>query len=261
MPGVESADHSGAPAAAAVAARRHSRLPKASDVLADRLRGQILGLGMEAGDHLPSEAALITEHGFSRATVREALRLVEADGLIEILRGPQGGIRVARPDVSQVTRSLALLLTLAETTVRAFSQFRQLVEPAAAAAAARSATDEQRGWLLALAEAGTSRNGSWEPSVEFHEALGVCSNNEILRIVIAAFGQELTWHVPGERLSKEDREETRRAHRSIARAVAAGDADKASAAMLRHLQQFERVLAANGRLDEPVLPKERWLGS
>lgn len=240
-------------------ARQQPRLPKASDVLADRLRGQILGRGMQVGEPLPSEAGLIAEHGFSRGTVREALRLLESDGLIEIRRGPHGGIRVARPDLSQVTRSLALLLTLAETSMRSFSEFRQLVEPAASAAAARSASDEQRGWLLALAEAGASRSGPWAPSVEFHEALGVCSNNEILRVVIAAFGQELTWHVPGEQLSREDLADTRRAHRSIARAVAAGDADRASKAMLRHLQQFERVLAANGRLDQPVLPRERWL--
>ena len=255
MGGLDSADLNGS------AARRQPRLPKASDVLADRLRGQILGRGMQVGDHLPSEAGLIAEHGFSRGTVREALRLLESDGLIEIRRGPHGGIRVVHPDLSQVTRSLALLLTLAETSMRAFSDFRQLVEPAAAAAAARSASDEQRGWLLALAEVGTSRSASWEPQVEFHEALGVCSNNEILRVVIAAFGQELTWHVPGEHLSEQDMADTLRAHRSIARAVAAGDADRASKAMLRHLQQFERVLAEKGRLDQPVLPKERWLGA
>lgn len=241
--------------------RRQPRLPKASDVLADRLRGQILGNQMQPGEPLRSEATLIAETGFSRGTVREALRLLESDGLIEIRRGPHGGIRVAEPDLSHVTRSLALLLTLSGTTMRAFSEFRQLVEPAAAAAAARTATEEQRGWLLALANAGSPRNGSWEPSIEFHEALGVCSNNEIVRLVIAAFGQELTWHVPGEQLSDRDMEETRRAHLSIAQAVAAGDADRAAKAMVRHLQQFERVLAANGRLDQPVLPPERWLSN
>ncbi len=261
MNGVDPSDDRSVARKAPVSGRKQPRLPKASDVLADRLRGQILGNGMRPGEPLRSEATLIAETGFSRGTVREALRLLESDGLIEIRRGPHGGIRVTEPDLSQVTRSIALLLTLAGTTMRAFSEFRQLVEPAAAAAAARTASEEQRGWLLALAGAGSSRNGSWEPSVEFHEALGVCSNNEIIRVVIAAFGQELTWHVPGEQLSTRDLEETRRAHRSIAQAVAAGDADRASKAMTRHLQQFERVLAAKGRLDQPVLPPERWLSN
>jgi GntR family transcriptional repressor for pyruvate dehydrogenase complex len=240
------------------AVRRPTRVPKASDVLADRLRAQILGRAMQPGAQLASEAELIAEEGFSRGTVREALRLLESDGLIEIRRGPRGGIRVARPDLRQISRSVALLLTLAETTTRKFYEFRKLVEPATAATAARSATDEQRGWLLAVADA-TSRNGSWEPSVEFHEALAVCSNNEVLRLVIAMFEQELSWHVPGESLSEQDMQDTRRAHQSIARAVAAKDADRASGAMLRHLNQFERMLEANGRLDEPLLPRERWL--
>lgn len=240
------------------AARRYTRVPKASDILADRLRAKILGSAMRPGDQLASEAELISGEGFSRGTVREALRLLESDGLIEIRRGPRGGIRVTRPDLRQISRSVALLLTLAETSTRKFYEFRKLLEPAIAAMAARSATDEQRGWLLAIADA-TSRNGSWEPSVEFHEALAVCSNNEVLRLVISMFEQELSWHVPGESLTELDMEDTRRAHQSIARAVAAGDADRASSAMQRHLNQFERMLDTNGRLDEPLLPRERWL--
>lgn len=98
-----------------------------------------------------------------------------------------------------------------------------------------------------------------EPSIEFHEALGVCSNNEIVRLVIAVFGRELTWHVPGEQLSARDMEATRRVHRTIAQAVAAGDAERASKAMAGNLRKFERVLAANGRLDQPVMRPERWL--
>ncbi len=185
-----------------------------------------------------------------------------ADSLIASLEKPVrerfGDDILGRPDMRQISRSVALLLTLAETTTGKFCEFRKLLEPAIAAVAARSATDEQRGWLLATADA-TSRNGSWEPSVEFHEALAVCSNNEVLRLVTAMFEQELSWHVPGESLSELDMEDTRRAHQSIARAVAAGDADRASSAMLRHLNQFERMLEANGRLDQPLLPRERWL--
>lgn len=239
--------------------RRQPRLQKASDLLADRLRARIIGQGMQPGDALPSEAELIESENFSRGTVREALRLLESDGLIEIRRGPRGGIRVSHPDVTQVSRSVALLLTLAGTSTRAFSEFRKLVEPAAAAAAATHATEEQRGWLLSVADERTQRRAEWEPSVRFHEAIAICSNNEILRVVIAAFGQELNWHVPGEELSDTQLEDTRRAHRAIARAVAAGNAERAAQTMRKHLERFEEILEAKGRLDQPVLPRERWL--
>lgn len=240
--------------------RRHPRLQKASDVLADRLRARILGQGLSPGDALPSEAELIDGEGFSRGTVREALRLLEADGLIEIRRGPRGGVRVAKPDLTQVSRSVALLLTLAQTSMRSFSEFRRLVEPAAAAAAARHATAEQRQWLLELAERSDLRRvAEWEPTVEFHTAIAACSDNEILRVVVAAFGQELAWHAPGDRLSHEEMDETREAHRRVARAIADGKPDKAARAMRRHLEEFEAVLVAQGRLDEPVVPRENWL--
>ena len=243
-----------------VSGRRHPRLQKASDVLADRLRARILGRGMSPGDSLPSEADLIHVEGFSRGTVREALRLLESDGLIEIRRGPRGGIRVAHPDLTQVSRSVALLLTLAQTSMRSFSEFRRLVEPAAAAAAARHATAEQRQWLLDLAERSDLRTATdWDPTVEFHTAIASCSDNEILRVVVAAFGQELTWHAPGDRLTHEEMDETQGAHRRVAQAIAEGKPDKASRVMRRHLEEFEAVLAAQGRLDEPVVPRANWL--
>ena len=238
-------------------AGRH-RAPKASDVLADRLRARILGDAMRPGDPLPSEADLISVHGFSRGTVREALRLLEADGLIEIKRGPKGGIRVRHPDLSQVGRSLALLLTVAESSTRSFLEFRKLVEPAAAAAAARTATTQQREWLLRIAEEAPEGGTGLGRSVAFHEALGVCSNNEFLRVVIAALSQELAWHTSGEQLALAHLEHMGRAHRKIARAVMAGDSVGAERATLHHLERFERILDGQGRLDQPVMPRSWW---
>lgn len=66
------------------------RLPKISEQLADRLRATILGRGMRPGDRLSSEAELISHYGVARGTVREALRLLESEGIIEIRRGAAG---------------------------------------------------------------------------------------------------------------------------------------------------------------------------
>lgn len=243
------------PTTAGAAGRR--RVPKASDILADRLRARILGNGLQPGDPLPSEAELIRTYEYSRGTVREALRLLETDGLIDIKRGPKGGIRVREPDISQISRSLALFLTTTQTTTRSFMAFRQLIEPAAAAAAARAATAEQRRWLVGVTEQDADST-SWGGPVEFHNAIGVCSNNEILQVVIAALGQELTWQIPGERLDAHDREQTRRAHRKIAEAIEVGDPAEAEKAMRHHISQFEEVLKARGRLDEPIMPRAWW---
>lgn len=234
------------------------RVPKASDVLADRLRGRILGSGLQPGDELPSEAELIETHEFSRGTVREALRLLEAEGLVVIKRGPRGGVRVSRPDVSQVSRSLALLFTSSEVTLREFFVFRKLLEPQAAAIAAQAATPEQRTWLGQLAAEYRGITRGLGRSAEFHGAIGECTNNTVLQLILAATHQVLEWHAPGERLSHDDIDATRRVHRRIAQAIAVGDGSAASRIMLRHLETFEKVLREQGRLDEPVVPRARW---
>ncbi|MDI6912517.1 FCD domain-containing protein [Nocardioides sp.] len=237
---------------------RHVALPKASDILANHMRALILGDGMEPDAALPSEAELMQTYGFSRGTVREALRLLEADGLIVVKRGPKGGIRVCHPDIGQVSRTLALLFSVRQTELKHLFTLRKLIEPAAAAEAARAATAEQKQWLVEIAPQHHGVQRSYRESVEFHGAIGQCSNNGVYEVVLAALHDALEWHSSDERLSHDDVEATRRAHVTIAKAIQEGDADAAARRMLRHLDEFEDVLAAQGRLDEPIVPAERW---
>src|SRR5690606_27239204 len=66
-------------------------VPKASDVLAERLRQMILSGQIQPGHQLPAERELVKETSLSRASVREALRILELEGLIETRRGRGGG--------------------------------------------------------------------------------------------------------------------------------------------------------------------------
>lgn len=238
--------------------QRPPTLPKASDVLADELRARILGDGMQPGDVLPSEAELMEDYGFSRGTVRETLRLLEADDLIVIKRGPKGGIRVRHPDVGQVSRTLGLLFATRGTVLGDLFRFRKLIEPEAAAEAARTATVEQKKWLASIAPHHYGVQRGFDKSAEFHGAIGRCSNNGVYEVMLTALHDVLEWHSSGEKLSHDDIEATRRAHVSIAKAIVEGSADVAARRMRRHLEQFERVLAGQGRLDEPIVPRARW---
>src|SRR5258707_7489369 len=73
-------------------------VPKASDVLADDLRERILLGEFPEGTALPTERDLVAQTQMSRATVREALRILEVQGLIRIKTGPAGGAFVQKPD-------------------------------------------------------------------------------------------------------------------------------------------------------------------
>ena len=74
------------------------RIPKIAQMIADQIHHEIAEGRLQAGDSLPSEAAIMTSFGASRPPVREALRILESEGLITVRRGARGGVSVIRPD-------------------------------------------------------------------------------------------------------------------------------------------------------------------
>ena len=236
---------------------RGRRAPKASILLANELRARILGEGMPAGTELPSEVELTRESGLGRATVREALRLLESEGLIAIRRGVQGGIEVTRPNLSQLSHSLAPILTLSEAPLADLVAFRMIVEPAVASLAAEQASEDQRTRLVELAEHGPG--DGYQNEVAFHVLLAECAGNELVRVLLMVPHDLLRLHLGGENITVEDVREANRAHHRISHAVASGDGADAARAMLRHLESFRDRMERLGRLQQPIVPRERWL--
>lgn len=231
---------------------RRLRVSKASDLLADELRAEILERNLQPGTPFPTETELIETHQFSRGTVREALRLLEFEGFIDIRRGRFGGIQVQHPNVDLVSRSLATLLVLSNATLGDLIDFRKLVEPAGAAAAAREATPEQRRAIQDFAAQPST-------SVAFHDAVGECANNEFLRIILAAINQVIEWRTNVEESAGGSVPDVREEHVKIADAIADGDADLAADLILHHIDVAEKELRESGRLDLPVVARDRWI--
>lgn len=235
---------------------RHARVPKAANVLADDLRRHILMERLPVGAVLPSEPELVDSTEFSRGTVRQALRLLESEGLITIKRGPSGGIRVSRPDVTHVTRSFALMVALSDAPLADLFALRLALEPAAAALAAQAASDEQREGLLELATEEPDRQ--IEHNVDFHVALAGATNNELFRVALSSMMELTLWQSQGDDLRGEERGLAVAAHRKIARLVAAGDAARAERATRRHVEAFRELMASQGRLDRPIVRRANW---
>lgn len=235
---------------------RQIRLPKASAALANELCAQILEQDLKPGDTLPSEPELISMYGLSRGSVREALRLLEADGFIEIKRGPRGGITVRYPTDDLVSRSLATLLTVGGTPLRSLFEFRKMIEPHAAADAARDASAEQRQLLLDFLE---DESVVARDSV-FQSLMIDCINNDVTRSIMSAINRVVRWHTRVDDIPPEAVEEAGKAHAKIVAAIAKGDAKAASSTMLKHIEFFEKLMDDAGRLDGPILPRDRWVG-
>ena len=69
------------------------RVPKTAELVAGRIRRSIVTGELRTGDSLPSEAHLITDFQVSRPTIREAIRILESEGLISVSRGARGRAR------------------------------------------------------------------------------------------------------------------------------------------------------------------------
>jgi GntR family transcriptional repressor for pyruvate dehydrogenase complex len=236
------------------------RLPKAGEMLAAEIRRMILVRGLKPGTPLPSEPEIIEQRGLSRATVREALRLLESEGLIEVKRGPRGGVVVGEPKPAHVARSLALMLTLGAVTWRELFAFRKLVEPSAAAGAAQHASDEQRAELERMAALPLDSDRGFSHHA-FHVLVAEASGNGLFALVIAALEQAAGWFSAEEDITNWDLAGAAEAHRRIAAAIAKGDTRRAERMMRAHVEAFEAAAEEQGILDQPLLPPSRWSGA
>ena len=108
------------------------RVKKMSEVIADRLRARIARGEIAGGDLLPNERTLQEEFGVSRPTLREAMRILEAEGLLVTPRGGSKGAKITSPSSSQAARYAGLILQVRGTTLADVFALRTLVEPAAA---------------------------------------------------------------------------------------------------------------------------------
>ena len=111
---------------------------KTHAVVVDELRGQILRGELAEGERLPVEEELTTHFGIARTTLREALRVLESQGLITIRRGRGGGPIVTHPDLAPISMTLAASLQLQGTSVGDLDEARRMIEPRIAGQLARS---------------------------------------------------------------------------------------------------------------------------
>src|ERR1700749_1697474 len=153
-------------------------------LLAEAIADGIVGRGLRPGDRLATEAEMIADYEVGRATLREALRVLEAQGVIEIRVGAGGGPFVARPDAHRLARMLSLLLRMSDVTLREVLDARLIVEPALAGQAASLRDDEHVAALRAnQAALEKSARGSEEflrVNEEFHTLAADASKNRPL---------------------------------------------------------------------------------
>ncbi|WP_441343001.1 FadR/GntR family transcriptional regulator [Nocardia sp.] len=236
------------------------KVPKASDVLAGELRERILSGEFAENTQLPPERELVVQTQMSRTTVREALRILEVQGLIRIKAGRAGGAFVQRPGEQSMAASVALLIRGRQIRLAALHETREAIEPFCAQLAAASRTDSDLGTLDAANQAIVDAEGELaaflQANVDWHIAVATASHNELLTGLMIALSRAIYTATATEGFVDEQvRNTTLRAHRSVTRAIKDRDADAAARRMARHVHSYaESVLAVEERTDIPLEP-------
>ena len=129
---------------------------KTGETVAAGIRRRIATGDLQIGDRLPTEEELTESYGIARTTLREGLRILESQGLIQIKRGRGGGAVVTMPDLDRLAEPLAVMLQLRHTTSGDLDEARRLIEPHMAAWLAKNHTEDDLAALRAAVGAATA---------------------------------------------------------------------------------------------------------
>ena len=233
---------------------------KLSTLLADSITETILKNGMQPGDRLPPEREMREQFGVGRGTLREALRVLEAEGLIIVRAGPHGGPLVAKPDADRLARLLILLLIAWGATLRDVYEVRVVLEPLAVAQAATAATPEQleaiRASEQAVRDAMDDEPRLIEENQRFHRLLAEASGNPVLVAFLLQMLTVFDGYAMGTHYDLKTRRQINKNHRAIVNALVARDPERAHRASRLHVDGSIRFLKAHYPevLDEPLRP-------
>lgn len=219
------------------------QVPKAADVLADSLREQILSGRLHVGAVLPNERDLSVRAGLSRASVREALRILEMEGLIATRTGRNGGSEVVRPSLSTIERSIGIFIRGQNIRLEAVLEVREAIEPLAARLAALHRTPEDLAEVKAchqrLLDQLDDAPAFLQANLDWHVAVVTAARNELLSAFVRASAQTVYQATSLQEFSPpEVRRAVARAHQSVVQAIEDGDGDAAWRRMSRHVGAY-----------------------
>ncbi|MFC4058613.1 FadR/GntR family transcriptional regulator [Planomonospora corallina] len=230
-----------------------------------RIEEQILAGSLRVGDRLPPERELVELLGVSRAAVREALRVLEAQGVLRsrVGTGPSSGSVITAMPSAGLTQLLRLHIALANFPFDDVVESRATLESASARLAAGRATEEDlarmRAELARMDEPGLPRERFNDHDTAFHVAVAEAGGNRLIadmtvavrnavrHTLLGAFHRIGDWEAVAARLRAE--------HHAIYDAVAAGDGERASRLVEAHIRDFHRDVVGTAREGDPAGPR------
>ncbi len=212
---------------------------RASSSIVEQIRAAILGGKLPMGERLPPERDLAEQFGVSRVTVRDALRTLEAMGLIEVRVGARGGAFVTAPTGSAVGQKMSDMMAMQVITPEDIVEARLVVELGTVTLAAARATEEHLAALHDLdkraREALAGKTYTREMSWDFHALLAVAAQNSAVEGLTHSFRSSLSMHPIRTREGARGHERTVEEHARILEALDRRDGAAARREVAAHL--------------------------
>ncbi len=223
-----------------------SGIPKnKAELIAKHLLDRIINQNLKPGDSCGTEAELLTQFDVSRPTLRECLRILEAQGVLELRPGPRGGILVARPGIDSLAHSLSVFLRLNDVPFLAVLRAREVIEPALATEAAQNATAEE---IVELQESVERMKSIKDQAAflaenrRFHSLIASASRNEVMSIFWSTISILAAGEMHGVKYSSGNQKHVVNAHQAIVDAIASRQPRLAADLMQEHLLELEKLL-------------------
>src|SRR5258708_17761167 len=168
----------------------NERPQKVAVHVAQRIVQDVARDQLEPGDLLPPERVMLEKYQIGRGTLREALRLLEFQGMITLKPGPKGGRGLRSPDPSHLASSLLLLMQLRGAPFRAIVEVRTALEPVASMLAAdRISRDELAELGASIEDMRADLNDTelfFASNKRFHDVIARASGNALLSYLVEA---------------------------------------------------------------------------
>ncbi len=211
-----------------------------SEIIVEQIRLLMRQGQLKPGDRLPPERDLCERFGVSRVTVREALRMLESAGLVEIRVGARGGAFVTAPSSNRVGEGLADLLTLSVISAADVTEVRLILEVGIVPLVCERATEDDLAKLEKICERAEAavRSGEYtmDMSLEFHTAVAQATHNPALEMLVESFrGPILMSLKEAKEVAPEMGGLGSQEHERFVQAVRRRDADGAARIMREHL--------------------------
>jgi GntR family transcriptional regulator, transcriptional repressor for pyruvate dehydrogenase complex len=213
-----------------------------SGIIVDQIRLLMRQGQLQPGDRLPAERELCEHFGVSRVTVREALRVLEANGLVEIRVGARGGAFVRSPSKERVGEGIMDYLTMSSVTSENVTELRMVLELGIIPLVCERATEDDIEDLLALChrarEALATGTYDMAMSVEFHTRVAQCAHNGAIELLLPSLQGPLLMSLEeAQQVAPEMGRKGTQEHLAFVEAVRDRKVDEAIEIMRAHLER------------------------